>query len=366
MRRKLPGVREIIKGDKYEVNYVVAGRRYQYRINAASLTEAHNKKLEDMADKRKNISTLLDNGERLNTGFSDAWERLYADLIADNLPRKTIQHYAKTYSRMFNEFINLRFPDLMNFGQLSLPFFREYKNYYVNNLNRPRGWRAELIFVKAIIKRLYALGYCSKELIDSLKEIKKPRAVKKEHPHIPNSKIKELFQYIKNSRPDYYYPLYFISRTGRRINETTLIERRDVEWKGFSPARLNIRAETTKTKQNAPLANLDQELKQVISEAYKAGLKCKEPYLFLNMFNRRCTPSKVRECLKGASKQILGVEITPHYFRHRFLTECGKANVPIVDVMAISGIKDINVIVNYYSHSTVEGQTKVLEVSRVW
>ena len=262
-------------------------------------------------------------------------------------------------------FRSLKFPQIRGFNQLSLPFFREYKNYYVNELGRPKGWRAELIFVKAIMRRLYGLGYCSKELIESLSEMKKPQRNKKEYLAIPNVKIKELFQVIKRERPDYYYPLYFISRTGRRINETTLIERKDVEWKGFNPVRLNIRAETTKTKQNAPLTKFDQDLERIISEAYKAGLKHKEPYLFLNMFGRRCTPDKVREHLKRTSRQILGVEITPHYFRHRFLTECGKANVPIVDVMAISGIKDINVIVNYYSHSTDEGQAKVLEVSRV-
>ncbi len=365
MRTKISGVREIVKGEKYEVNYVVAGKRYQYRIRATSLTEAYNKKLEGMAERRKNVSVLLDNGERLNAGFSEAWERLHADLLADNLPKKTIHHYTRTYNRLFNDFLSLKFPQIRSFNQLSLPFFREYKNYYVNELGRPKGWRAELIFVKAIMRRLYGLGYCSKELIESLSEMKKPQRNKKEYLAIPNVKIKELFQVIKRERLDYYYPLYFISRTGRRINETTLIERKDVEWKGFNPVRLNIRAETTKTKQNAPLTKLDQDLERIISEAYRAGLKHKEPYLFLNMFGRRCTPDKVREHLKKASRQILGVEITPHYFRHRFLTECGKANVPIVDVMAISGIKDINVIVNYYSHSTEEGQAKVLEVSRV-
>lgn len=39
--------------------------------------------------------------------------------------------------------------------------------------------------------------------------------------------------------------------------------------------------------------------------------------------------------------------------------------MPIVDVMAISGIRDIDVIVKHYSYSTDEGQAKVLEVSRV-
>ena len=365
MRTRISGVREIIKGERYEVNYVITGKRYQYRIDASSLTEAFNKKLQDMAEKKKNVSMLMNNGERLNAGFSDAWERLHSDLIADNLPKKTIQHYAKTYNRLFNEFLGLKFPEIQSFNQLALLVFKEYKSYYVNDLDRPKGWRAELIFVKAIMRRLYGLGYCSKELVESLKDIKKPHSNKKEYTNIPNSKIKELFQAIRQNRPDYYYPLYFISRTGRRINETTLIERKDVGWKGFNPARLNIRAETTKTRQNAPLQKLDQDLERTIGEAYKIGLKQKEPYLFLNMYGRRCSPGKVRRYLKKVSREVIGQEITPHYFRHRFLTECGKANVPIVDVMTISGIKDIDVMVKYYTHSTEEGQSKVLEVTRV-
>jgi len=215
------------------------------------------------------------------------------------------------------------------------------------------------------MRRLYTLGYCTKELIEILREIKKPKAVKKEYISTSDSKIKELFQAIKKERPDYYYPLYFIGRTGRRISETTLIEKKDVEWQGFKPTRLNIRAETTKTKQSAPLRQLDQELEQLLSEAYKKSLKYKEPYLFVNRRGRRCTPDRVRDYLKRVSKAVIGLEITPHYFRHRFLTECGKANVPLVDVMAISGIKDVDVLVKYYSHSTEEGQLKVLEVSRI-
>ena len=128
-----------------------------------------------------------------------------------------------------------------------------------------------------------------------------------------------MFNNIKQDRPDYYYPLYFISRTGRRINETTLIEQKDVEWKGLSVVRLNIRAEITKMRQNAPLRKLDQDLEKIVSEAYKIGLKHKEPYLFLNMYGRKCTPDKVREYLKKASREVIGQEITPHYFRHRFL-----------------------------------------------
>ncbi|MFC1699253.1 tyrosine-type recombinase/integrase [Candidatus Omnitrophota bacterium] len=366
MRTKLSGVREIIKGQRYEINYMIGCRRFQYRINATSLSEAYSKRLEEMADKRKNASSLLGSEERFNAGFSDAWEKLHADLIADNLPQKTIHHYVRTYKRMFNDFRALKFPQVKSFKQLNLPFFREYRNYYVSDLGRPNGLRAELVYVKAIMRRLYTLGYCTKELIEILREIKKPKAIKKEYISTSNSKIRELFQTIKRERPDYYYPLYFISRTGRRISETTLIEKKDVEWQGFKPMRLNIRAETTKTKQNSPLRKLDQDLEQHISEAYKKSIKHKQPYLFLNRLGRKCRPGRVRVYLKQVSRAIIGRAITPHYFRHRFLTECGKVNVPLVDVMAICGIKDVDVLVKYYSHSTEEGQAKVLEVSGNW
>ena len=78
----------------------------------------------------------------------------------------------------------------------------------------------------------------------------------------------------------------------------------------------------------------------------------------------------VREKVKGKRYEIYfrpfkGNKITPHYFRHRYFTECGKANLPIADVKAISGIKDIQVLLEFYSHSTAEGQDKVLGTTRL-
>ncbi|MBU1895009.1 MAG: hypothetical protein KJ983_04265 [Candidatus Omnitrophica bacterium] len=83
----------------------------------------------------------------------------------------------------------------------------------------------------------------------------------------------------------------------------------------------------------------------------------------LGKCDRKCTPDKIYEYLKKVSKEIIGVAITPHYFRHRFITECAKANAPLADVKAISGIKDNEVLLKYYSHSTSEGQRKVFEIT---
>lgn len=363
MRNKIGGVREILKGEKYEVNYVINHKRYQYRIDAKSITDAYNIRLTHIAERRKELESPFENTERLSAGFSEAWEKLNSSLLADNLPPKTVHHYKKTYGRLFSDFINRKYPHLQSFNQLRLSFFEEYKSYYVNDLGRPKGWRAELGYVKTIIGRLYRLGYCNKDLLESLKEIRKPQTNKKDYPNIPTSKIKELLHSIKEEGSAYYYPIYFMCRTGRRVNEVTLIERRDVEWQGLRPGRINIRAETTKMKVTAPLAKLDPELEQIVRESYNINSSRKTVFLFPSRLGKKCSPDKLRVYLKEKSRDIIGVEITPHYFRHRFLTECGKAGVPMVDVMSISGIKDVGVVVRFYSHNTEEGLSKVLEAS---
>ena len=82
---------------------------------------------------------------------------------------------------------------------MSSAYFTRYKIYYATDLNKQDGWRAELIIVKAIMKRMYKLGYCGEDLINKLREFKTPKGHKKEFPNVPDSKIKELFTFIKLS-----------------------------------------------------------------------------------------------------------------------------------------------------------------------
>ncbi len=203
--------------------------------------------------------------------FQKMWESLYRDISSEELPGKTKKHYERTYWRMFGEVREGRFPDIRDVGDLTLPFFREYRNYYAYDLGRPGGIRAELIFVKAIMRRLYMLGYCGEELLKKLSEIKKPRSQKKEYPNIPKEEIKRLLCRIRLRRPDYYYPLAFLARTGRRVAEATLIKKADVEFNGSRPVRINIRAETTKSRVRAPIMRLDEGLEELVREAYDLG-----------------------------------------------------------------------------------------------
>ena len=362
--KKYSGIRHI-EGNTYEYNFrpFKRAKRIQKRIQATSMREAAAQMAELLVEARKKSNDSI--GVREIKGFDELWLVLERDLISQNLPTKTKLRYKKTFYRMFKDFRDKEFPAIDRLEQLSLPFFAEYRNYYSSDLGRLSGWRAELIIVKAMINRFFKLGYCPEAVKKSLLEIKKPKAIKKEYPEISNAKIKEVLNQIKFSRPDLYGPSYFMLRTGRRVEETTLIERKDVKWDGINPVLLNIRAETTKMDIKAPLKLLDDELRTFIRQAYQNSNQHKSPYLFLNHRNKKCDQRKITEYLGDISEKMLKVRITSHYFRHRFCTECGKANLPPVDVMAICGLRDVNILLKYYSHSTDEGLSKVLESTKV-
>jgi hypothetical protein len=362
--KKYEGIKHI-KDETYEVNFrpFRGARRVFKRITAGSKQEASAKRSELITEARKIKEPEVN--QRGALVFAEIWPALERNLLADNLPLKTRLRYEKTYNRLFHDFRLKRFSYITTPDQLSLPFFEEYKGYYGNELNHPKGLRAEFIYVKALMRRLRKLGYCTVDIINDLKDVRVPQATKKDYPEIAKTKMKEFLVKIKNERPDIYGPVYFMLRTGRRVEETTLIERKDIVWEGIKPIKINIRAETTKMKTAAPLNFLDSDLQAHLRRSYQKNNKHKSTYLFLNQRKKKFDQGMITRYLGTLSEEMLKVRITSHFFRHFFATECGKANLPIIDVMAISGIKDVNILTKYYSHSTNEGQAKVLESTRL-
>lgn len=156
------GIRQI-ENNTYEVNFrpFKKADRVFRRIESNSMQEASIRRAELITEFQRSIGLTKEDNIRLSEDFLKVWKDLHRGLISDNLPIKTINHYKNTFQRLFFDFKNSKFPNVHSFNQLSLPFFTEYKDYYCNNLNRSKGFRAELIFVKAIMRRIYRLGYCS-------------------------------------------------------------------------------------------------------------------------------------------------------------------------------------------------------------
>jgi hypothetical protein len=236
--KRYVGVRAIEEGKVYEINFrpFKKADRVFRRVEATSKQEASIKRSDLMVKAGKETSEGKIDYSGLD--FSKALEDLISDVMADDRSgtteanfRKKAGKYRNVFNRMFHDFKNLKFPTITTPSQLTLPFFTHYKNYYCNELGKARGWRQELTTIKALIRRLYKLGYCNEQVIVALREIKKPPATQKEYPDIPEDKMRELFNFIKRDRMDMFRPIYFMLRTGRRVEETTKIERRDVKWK---------------------------------------------------------------------------------------------------------------------------------------
>jgi len=168
--KKYMGVRTIVKGEKYEIKWDVDGHKCQHRIEASSDREAFEERTKEMFEYQVQAKEESQQTVEQSVGFDIAWEALHDDVKSDVELKKTIGRYKNTYWRMFGAFKDKYFPGIVRTGQLNHSFFRHYKNYYANELKRSDGVRSELIHVKAIINRLYLLGYCSKELVEDLKK----------------------------------------------------------------------------------------------------------------------------------------------------------------------------------------------------
>lgn len=356
-----------IKDDIWLIDCQVNRRRIQERIRANSLKEAKIIRQERIVELRKQLPSSQTERERINADISEAWMKLEADLLSDGLCIKNLLRNKLTFRRFFEDFRKAKYPHIKSVSQISLTYLLDYKAFFVTELgHNPRGGlRAELIVIKAMLRRLRRLGYCSKDVIEAMAEIKRPTGEKKAYPDIPGGKIREMLDYIKSDRLDFYGIVYYIARLGRRIGETLLIERKDVVWNGLRPVKINIRPEITKMKESAPIDRIDDDLAEVIVNAYRIGSKRKTIYLFCSIRGKKNNQGTLQKYLRRVSKQIIGIELTPHFFRHRFLTMCGQANVPIIDVMSIAGIRDTDVMKTYYQHTTQGGQDKVLEATRV-
>ena len=321
-------------------------------VKANTALEASYKRRDLMAQNQSNASC--------SDGFSELRAKLIDSIKRDTKNKKTISQYINTIDRLFEEYrhndrtYNFRkekFPNIKDPQELTPKYIEEYCNWY----SRFSNLRSELIRVKSISTRLYRLEVISRELLDRIRGIPTPEGKEKPYMEISDTKIEELSTHIKKDRPDYYKPIYFMFKTGRRRGEVCLYEKEDVIREGFKPVSLSIRAEITKT-QTAGKIHFDKDLSKLI---HAALVKNNTKWLFPNRKGRKCNPDKVCQYLKATSKKVIGIEITPHYFRKRFHTK--SSGLDMKDRMAISGLRDPKVLLKHYEFSTPEGQAKVLE-----
>ncbi len=355
------GVRQLGKG-LYEVNFrpFPGADRIFRRVNVQSLQEARIKRAELLAESSRLGKPSELQRTRQDSDIIELQKVIENDLLSDNKGKKTINRFISCW-KTFNQFLRKKYSDIVSINELKAGHFKDYQDYIVIEKQRKKGWRAELTILKAIFTRLRIRNYCTDDAIGELNKLKKPPRNKKHYEDIPDFAIREMLTFIDKDRPDYYGLTVLLYKCGWRIEETTLLRRADIEWQGLKPGSILIRGETTKTKVERRFDMFDDELALVIRR-YAFDRK-KTTWLFSNKQNGKIHAGHYREYLKKVSGNIMGKTITPHYFRHRLCTIAGRMNMPINDVMAITGIRDIKVLLEYYQHTTAEGKAKILALN---
>jgi integrase len=374
MGKRSPGVtrRKRKDGKVYELYCHQGGKKISLgTVFAKDKAEAFDIREERRLNYFGNYSRNSSNKEYLESDFSKVWVSIEQGFW--KLDKGTVKGIRKTYNRMFFEFREMKFSNIDIVGKLTLRFFLEYRNYYNNEIynekekcdGRPKGWRAEIIRVKNIMSRMKNLDYCSRELLDDIlsnSDLKTPRPKKLDNYIDIHGEYKGYLDCAKEEDLYYHNILYFIYWTGRRISESTTLEKKDVirdKNGGFKPLHINIRREIAKCKEDDPdpeplPLDWSKELRQHIERALVD--KKSNKWLFPNRFGRKCTPNRVRDFMKKINKKTVGLNITPHQMRKHAVTEMKKNGMSNEDIKSITGHRDDEVINTHYSYTTKSGR----------
>lgn len=341
----------------YWTPYKGSNKIYRW-VQANTRLDAYYKRQQLMAEYDGKIK-----GSALSTDFGMMLTELKKSLDSDKVSVKNKQQHEKIFNRVFGDFKKIyeakHGVSVTNLFKIDYSYFIEYKDYFMLILKRERGWHNELIRIKSMLNRLRRKKLCSRELVyDCREELPTPPSNTVPYQDTPNSELEKLFSYIKKDRYDYYKPNRYMYFTGRRPRETTLYLKSDIVGGAVDPKELRIRKEITKTKRDGVIY-LQGEIKDLIKEAMRNN---KAKWLFPNRHGRRCSVDKLYEYLKRTSKEVIGIEITPKYFRKRFHTK--KIPISMKDAMSISGLKDVRVAMEHYDYTTPEGQAKILDKAK--
>lgn len=345
----------------YWTPYRGANKVYRW-VQADTRQEAYHKRQQLMLEYDKKSDT-----SELSSDFGTMLTELKRSLDSDKRPTKTINQYERVFNRVFGDFKKIyeakHSVSITDLSKIEYSYFFEYKDYFMLVLKRETGWHNELIRIKSILNHLRRKKFCNRELVyDVREELKTPPSNTVPYRDIPESILDKLFVYIKKDRHDYYLLYRYMFLTGRRPRETTLYEKTDVEGGIIDPICLRIRKEITKTRTESVVflkseerSVGQEELQAIIKEALRGN---NTRWLFRNKNNYRCSVDKIYQYLKETSKKVIGIEITPKYFRKWHHTH--RIQKDMKNAMALSGLKDVKVAMRHYNYGSAEGQAKVL------
>lgn len=343
----------------YEINFQHKGKRYFNTIYATSERDAFKKRIQMMAQVMEPSHKVQIVNKQAS--LEEAFNR-YLELNERVLDENTLKR-AECVFKHLTTFLQRSCPEIINAHQLSLSVCRRFKDYLVSKPAKSlSGVNADIDRIRAIFNKFVEYEFVDSNPFKAVEKFPRKLARPKQK-HLPTDV--EVRKIIKSAQsdPSYSEITRYIYRTGRRIQETCLLEKRDVNFDANGkPESVKIRPEITKTKEPG-LLPLDEDLSQIISEALQKNPHI--PYLFTNVYKRGIAPNTFRIFLEGVcKKEKIAARISPHCFRFYAVTRLLNNGVNPKDAMTITGHSDLETFMSY-ARTTKEGVLSALQKTKL-
>lgn len=362
---KRDGLRHI-KDDVWECSYYPSpgARRKWKRVRALSKREAMIARLKLMEMWQERAPNNLE-----DLPFEEVRRRLELKCKTDGNSFRTIYHnLLPKFDSLLGKFMPKEFPDIKSLAQFKgnvKAILEQYRRWIVVDNGRDKGWRDELTKIKSIFGKLYAIGLCDTSVLETLKTFKKPKANKKLYKPISREQLLKLLKYIKTDRLDYYGITYMAMRLGWRRGQIISIKNKNVEWSGLRPTTIYCEPQDTKGKEPFKIDITDGELATIIKNYYLKAKKQNSAWLFPNRNGNRHHANHYTEYMTKISEKVLGIHLSPHDFRHSYVTARLAEGCTEEDIMATTGHRSRESF-RIYTHRTSEGVKKVMDNSKLF
>ncbi|MGV3115916.1 tyrosine-type recombinase/integrase [Clostridium baratii] len=291
--------------------------------------------------------------------FRNGIEIFINDLIVNNKSNNTIEAY-KTDMNIFLEFIDeVLNKKIIYTCDLKTSHLEDYKSYLVINRGysirgASRKYNCLRSYIKTLNKynlvNLSILMYLSNDSFGNKKKDKFTDKIKL----ISNETIEKILENIKNSNKTLKYRdvciIKLLLYLGLRRSEIL-----NLKWNQIDLINNTIKIIRNKNS-TINIVNLPtliiEDLKKLnkISIAENKGIL--PNYVFHGVDIDKplsiCSYNNIISLYTKNLKDIDGNKVTGHAFRHTFITNCIRKNIPLSEVMALTGL-DLKTL-EYYSH----------------
>ena len=347
--------------NSFRISYYAAGKREYETVEASSEGEAFAIRLQRLAAVSGRFQKIVSINDITLDGALQHY--LGKEVLLDEVTR---QRSVCIYNHLL-DYIKPNYPSVKFVNQVTADLGKQYKDHLLDLVKAGKktasGINTDITKLRAIFACFLRYGFVPKNVFKEVAKISRKQAKPKKK-HLPSDQEISIILAAAKGDPSYEELVYFLKRVGRRIEEASTYEKKDVSVdETGKPVRLKVRGEITKTDEDSYL-QFDDELAEIIRKALAKNPGSK--HLFTNKYGRKIARQTFATYFLDRVCREKGIQnrITPHCFRYYVVNALLAAGIKFIDAMKITGHVDLESFLSYQT-STDEGLQKALAVTRI-